>query len=47
MPYNVKLERSNGKRTNQQTVRKQVDYIIGRALGGNRGKTWECHVSFV
>ncbi len=38
---NLTLVRANGKKTNDETVRSQVDYIVKRGLTGARGKGWE------
>lgn len=41
MPYEVTLERANGKRTGDETVTKQIDYLVRRALAGSRGTGWQ------
>ncbi len=41
MQYQVTLVRCNGKRTNDEKIRQQIDYLISRGLNGPRGKGWE------
>lgn len=41
MPYSLLMQRILSKRTGDEKIRSQVDYILGRGMGGGRGKTWE------
>jgi hypothetical protein len=36
------LVRANGKKTNDDTIRQQVEYIVKRGLDSTRGKAWKC-----
>ncbi|RDJ35523.1 MAG: ATP-binding protein [Crenarchaeota archaeon] len=42
--FPVTITRRVGQRTNDETIKKQVLKIIGRALAGNRGNGWEYSV---
>lgn len=39
--YSVTLQRRNGKRTSDEKIEKQIEHILGRGLGGERGRSWE------
>lgn len=39
--FHVVLERKIGKRINQAVLRKQINHIVGRGVGGNRSR-WSC-----
>lgn len=41
MTHFVKAVRYIGKKTNQQKIEAQIDYLIERALNSNRGRGWE------
>jgi hypothetical protein len=38
--YTIKLSRATGKKTNDETVQEQIDYIVKRGLTSSRGKGW-------
>ena len=40
MSYTLCVQRRVGQRTSDSIIQKQIDYLIGRALGGARGKSW-------
>jgi hypothetical protein len=39
--YTIKLKRATGKKTNDETIQEQVDYIVKRGLTSSRGKGWQ------
>lgn len=41
MPYSLLMQRILSKRIGDEKIKAQVDYILGRGMGGGRGKTWE------
>jgi len=41
MPYTLLMQRILSKRTGDEKIKAQVEYILGRGMGGGRGKTWE------
>jgi len=41
MPYSLMLQRVVSRRTNDQKIAAQCEYILKRGMGGGRGKTWE------
>jgi hypothetical protein len=41
MPYSLIMQRVLSKRTGDEKIQAQVQYILGRGMGGGRGKTWE------
>jgi energy-coupling factor transporter ATP-binding protein EcfA2 len=45
MSNTITLQRANGQKTNDDTIREQVDYIVSRGLAGERGKTWDVEIS--
>ncbi len=36
---------ANGKKTNDDTIRQQVEYIVKRGLDSTRGKAWKCQIA--
>jgi energy-coupling factor transporter ATP-binding protein EcfA2 len=40
MGHTIVLERVCSQRTNDEILRKQINFIVGRALGGSRGSSW-------
>lgn len=40
MSYSITLQRVVGKRTSDEKIQKQIDKIVERSLGGDRGRTW-------
>lgn len=45
MSHLVVLERFCGQKTNDKTIKEQVNFIVSRALASNRGQGWECSIS--
>jgi hypothetical protein len=39
--YNLTISRANGKKTSQEKINKQIDYLIKRSLASSRGRSWE------
>lgn len=40
--YKLFLQRKVGKKTGDDKIQEQINYIIERGFGAGRGKTWEC-----
>lgn len=42
----IVLQRKLSKRSGNDKIRSQIEYIVGRGLGGSRGKTWNAKVNY-
>lgn len=48
MAYDLVLQRTTDKkRSSEEVIKKQLDYILGRALGGQRGRGWQARTQAV
>ena len=43
--YSVEIERQHQQHLTSSIVKKQINYIVNRALAGNRGKHWKSVVT--
>lgn len=44
--YTMRLEKQSLRRLDARIMKEQLSYIVQRALGGTRGKTWALHENF-